>query len=196
MSEAVCYSSDGVVATITLDHFENHNALSTELDSGLRASLDEALTDAAIRVIVLTKLRYDVLRRADLGANGGRKGSPSAFPSILADIMDAPKPVVGRVAGGCVGGGVGLAAACDISVVLDSVRIGFTEARLGVAPAVISVVCLPIARRGPNAGGASGRVLSELFLMARCTTAAYCLAARPLTQPHDTRRATRAHRPR
>jgi enoyl-CoA hydratase/carnithine racemase len=41
------------------------------------------------------------------------------------------------------GGGVGLAAACDISIAADDVRFGFTEVRIGVAPAMISVVCLP-----------------------------------------------------
>ena len=45
------------------------------------------------------------------------------------------------------GGGVGLAAACDISVVSDEARIGFTEVRIGVAPAMISVICLPKMRR-------------------------------------------------
>jgi methylglutaconyl-CoA hydratase len=46
------------------------------------------------------------------------------------------------------GGGVGLAAACDLSIAADDVRFGFTEVRVGVAPAVISVVVLPKLRRG------------------------------------------------
>lgn len=52
-------------------------------------------------------------------------------------------PVPGRIAGHCTGGGVGLAAACDISVASDDAVFGFTEVRVGVAPAMISVVCLP-----------------------------------------------------
>jgi methylglutaconyl-CoA hydratase len=47
-----------------------------------------------------------------------------------------------------VGGGNGLAAALDISIAADDVHFGFTEVRLGVAPAIISVVCLPKMRRG------------------------------------------------
>jgi methylglutaconyl-CoA hydratase len=58
-------------------------------------------------------------------------------------MLDAPKPIIGRIDGHCLGGGVGLAAACDISIASDSVEFGFTEVRLGVAPAVIAVVCLP-----------------------------------------------------
>ncbi|HET8643511.1 MAG TPA: enoyl-CoA hydratase-related protein, partial [Pseudonocardiaceae bacterium] len=55
----------------------------------------------------------------------------------------SPKPYVGRIAGHCVAGGMGLAAALDISIAAEDARFGFTEVRVGVAPAVISVVCLP-----------------------------------------------------
>ena len=51
--------------------------------------------------------------------------------------------MVARIAGHCMGGGVGLAAACDLSVAGDAAKFGFTEVRVGVAPAIISVVCLP-----------------------------------------------------
>jgi methylglutaconyl-CoA hydratase len=56
--------------------------------------------------------------------------------------------VIGRIAGHVVGGGNGLAAALDISIAADNVKFGFTEVRLGVAPAIISVVCLPKMRPG------------------------------------------------
>jgi len=62
---------------------------------------------------------------------------------LLWRIRNSPKLFVGRIAGHCVAGGVGLAAAMDISVAIDSATFGFSEVRLGVAPAVISVVCLP-----------------------------------------------------
>ncbi len=62
--------------------------------------------------------------------------------------MASPTPVVGRIDGHAVAGGVGLAAACDISIARDDVLLGFTEVRVGVIPAIISVVCLPKMRRG------------------------------------------------
>jgi methylglutaconyl-CoA hydratase len=145
--EPVLVDVERGVATITLNQPDNHNALSVELVGGLRVALDGALADDAVRAIVLTNVGKTFCAGADLRASGGQGGSPSAFPSILADMMDGPKPVVGRIAGGCFGGGVGLAAACDISVVADDARIGFTEVRIGVAPAVISVVVLPKLRR-------------------------------------------------
>jgi methylglutaconyl-CoA hydratase len=56
--------------------------------------------------------------------------------------------VLGKIRGHVVGGGNGLAAALDISIAADDVKFGFTEVRLGVAPAIISVVCLPKMRPG------------------------------------------------
>lgn len=55
----------------------------------------------------------------------------------------SPKPYVGRIAGHCVAGGMGLAAAMDISFAPHEAKFGFTEVRLGLAPAMISVLCLP-----------------------------------------------------
>jgi methylglutaconyl-CoA hydratase len=162
--DAVLYAVAKGVGTITLNQPDNHNALSVELVAGLRRALDDALADDAVRVIVLTNVGTTFCAGADLRAAGGQQGvSATAFPSILADLMDGPKPVVGRIAGGCFGGGVGLAAACDISVVADDARIGFTEVRIGVAPAVISVVVLPKLRRSDAL---------ELFLTGERITAA------------------------
>ncbi len=55
--------------------------------------------------------------------------------------------MLARIAGHCVGGGIGLAAACDISIADSEARFAFTEVRVGGAPAIISVVCLPKIRR-------------------------------------------------
>jgi methylglutaconyl-CoA hydratase len=145
--DAVRYEVAGGVATLTLNRPGNHNALSTEMVAGLRASLDRALADDGVRVVVLTNEGTTFCAGADLRSNGGQNGAPNLFPSILGDMMDAPKPIVGRLNGGCFGGGVGLAAACDISIAPERIRIGFTEVRIGVAPAIISVVCLPKMRR-------------------------------------------------
>jgi methylglutaconyl-CoA hydratase len=147
VADVVRYEVVRGVAVLTLAQPENHNALSVELVDALRASVDAALSDEGVRALLLTNEGPTFCAGADLRADGGRGGSPAAFPSILSDLMDGPKPVVGRIAGGCFGGGVGLAAACDISVVVDTARIGFTEVRIGVAPAVIAVVCLPKLQR-------------------------------------------------
>jgi len=135
------------VATITLDRVDNRNALSAELVNGLGDALRAATADAAVRVIVLTNHGPAFCAGADL--KGTSQAAPRYTLPQLFDLMQlGPKPVVGRIAGHCTGGGVGLAAACDISIAADDVVLGFTEVRIGVAPAMISVVCLPKLRHG------------------------------------------------
>ena len=109
--------------------------------------LQWAAAEAAVRVVVLTNEGNTFCAGADLK---NRSPHPSRFTlvDILNLIQSSPKPIVGRIAGHCMGGGVGLAAACDISIAADDIKLGFTEVRIGVAPAIISVVCLPKMRLG------------------------------------------------
>ena len=147
-AEAVRYSAAGGVATLTMDQPHNRNALTPALLDGLADGLDAALADRAVRVAVLTHAGPAFCAGADLSAGRSTAAAPRAgLADILAVIQDAPKPVVARIAGHCLGGGVGLAAACDLSIAADTARFGFTEVRIGVAPAIISVVCLPKLRR-------------------------------------------------
>jgi methylglutaconyl-CoA hydratase len=152
-AQAVRYSVSGGVATLTMDQPHNRNALTPALLNGLADGLDKALAETAVRVIVLTNTGPAFCAGADLSGGPGGDGDEAAAPrmglaEILAAIQDSPKPVVARIDGHCLGGGIGLAAACDLSVAADNVRFGFTEVRIGVVPAIISVVCLPKLRRG------------------------------------------------
>lgn len=136
----------GGVATITLDSPGNRNALSAQLRRELHAHLQAALADDAVRVIVLTHTGTVFCAGMDLretrGASADQQGI-NEFPAILELIWNAPKPVVARLAGPARAGGVGLVAACDIAVAADTVTFAFTEVRLGLVPAVISVTVLP-----------------------------------------------------
>ncbi len=137
------------VATITLNRPEARNALSVELVDALAGTLETALDDPAVRVVVLTNTGNTFCAGADLkaAAPGQAQTQARSFLDVFDLILDSPKPVIGRIAGHAVAGGVGLAAACDISVMVDSAQLGFSEVRIGVSPAVISVVCLPKMRR-------------------------------------------------
>jgi methylglutaconyl-CoA hydratase len=142
MSDApVRYEGAGGVATITLDDPDRRNALSTALVDALFDGLQRAMADDQVRVVVLTNTGTTFCAGADLKSGG--LPAQHSLEEVLTSILDGPKPVVGRIAGHCMGGGVGLAAACDVSVVVDDAKLGFTEVRLGLAPAIISVVCLP-----------------------------------------------------
>jgi methylglutaconyl-CoA hydratase len=145
---ATRYETAAGIATITLDQPERRNSLGTELLDSLGDHLQQALAESDVRVIVLTNTGPAFCAGADLKRGPGDPSPRYGLVEILETILDSAKPVVGRIAGDCLGGGVGLAAACDLSIAADTVRLGFTEVRLGVAPAIISVVCLPKMRRG------------------------------------------------
>jgi methylglutaconyl-CoA hydratase len=157
-SPPTLYEIAGGVATITLNRQDGKNSLSDELVTSLSDDLDRANGDEAVRAIVLTNAGNTFCAGADLKATQpgvAGAGARRTFVDVFAQILDGPKPVIGRIDGHATGGGVGLVAACDISVMRDDAKIGFTEVRIGVAPAVISVVCLPKMRRAHAA---------ELFL--------------------------------
>ena len=158
MNEATRYELVGGVATVTLDRPDSRNALSVELMDSLGENLERAVADPQVRVIVLTNEGPAFCAGADLKAADWSLGPVHDLSSILGLLLDSPKPTLARVAGHAMGGGVGLAAACDLSVASDDSLFGFTEVRRGVAPAVISVVCLSKLRRADA---------SELFLTGR-----------------------------
>lgn len=133
------------VLTVTLNDPENRNTLSSELTFELVETLDAADNDPEVRVIVLTNTGRIFCAGADLSQRSkGNKPSKSVNPlDLFGRFRKSPKPYIGRIAGHCVAGGMGLAAAMDLSVVIEDAKFGFTEVRIGVAPAMISVLCLP-----------------------------------------------------
>ena len=138
--------ADGVL-TVTLADEDNRNALSSRLTTELTEALDDADADPEVRVVVLTNRGRVFCAGADLSerssGSSGSKSRPVDPTRLFGRFRESPKPYVGRIAGHCVAGGMGLAAAMDISIAIEEAKFGFTEVRIGVAPAIISVVCLP-----------------------------------------------------
>lgn len=148
--ELVHLEISGGLATITLDSPENRNALSRKLMSDLKGHLDAALADPRARVVVLTGTGTVFCAGADLkeqrSANEAREGSTlnaASMPDMLNDIWESPKPVLARINGHARAGGIGLLGACDIAVAVEDATFSFSEVRIGVAPAIISVVTVP-----------------------------------------------------
>ena len=137
----------GGVGTITLDSPRNRNALSRRLIADLDRHLGAALADPGVRVVVLTGAGPAFCAGADLAERRAPDSTPPSGPgglaSILAAMWEAPKPVVGRINGAARAGGLGLIAACDIAVAVETATFGLSEVRIGVIPATISVVLLP-----------------------------------------------------
>jgi methylglutaconyl-CoA hydratase len=151
MSTPVLTTTANAVTTITLADEDNKNALGYELVEQTRAALASANADPDVRVVVLTNTGNTFCAGANLkerSSDSAKRSQSNGFEALLKELQTSPTPVVGKIAGHAVGGGVGLAAAIDISIASEDVKFGFTEVRLGVAPAMISVICLPKMRRG------------------------------------------------
>ncbi|MEU4268650.1 enoyl-CoA hydratase family protein [Streptomyces sp. NPDC026092] len=127
------------IATLTLDSPANRNALSAALVAELAAAFTECAQDPSVRAVVLTHTGSTFSAGADLKA----PPSPYAFVDLLRQIVELPKPVVGVVDGHVRAGGLGLLGACDIVVASEGSDFALTEARIGVAPAVVSLTLLP-----------------------------------------------------
>lgn len=156
--EVVHYTVSRGVATITLDSPHNRNALSAQLRHELKEALDSAIDDAQVRVIVIDHTGPVFCAGMDLKearGEGAAGQGVNEFPHLLSKIMTSPKPVVAKLAGPARAGGLGIVAAADIAVAVKEASFAFSEVRIGVVPAVISIPVLP--RLQPRAA-------HELFL--------------------------------
>ncbi len=151
MPDLLDIERQGAVATLTLNRPDLHNAFNAELIAALHDACNELARDAALRVLVLQGAGPSFCAGADI--NWMRASLDYSHSENLADAgrLDAmlealdtlPLAVVGRVHGAALGGGVGLLACCDIVVAAEGTRFGFTEARLGLLPAVIARYVVP-----------------------------------------------------
>lgn len=136
----------GPVLTIELNSPANRNALSARLLAELAGAVELA-ADPDVRVAVLTATGPTFCAGADLtDPPGNDPASPFGLPAVLGAITDSPVPFVARVDGHVRAGGLGLVAACDLAVASRGVSLAFSEVRVGVAPAIIAVVCQPLMR--------------------------------------------------
>lgn len=127
------------VTTLTLDSPANRNALSKALVAELSEGLCRAEEDDDTRAVVLTHTGTTFCAGADLRD----PPDPDALVGLLRTVVALDKPVVARVDGHVRAGGLGLVGACDIAAASARASFAFTEVRIGVAPAVISMPLLP-----------------------------------------------------
>lgn len=145
-TEATRYETRQGAAWITLNRPANRNALSAPLVNELYDHLMAANDDPAVRSIVITGTGPAFCAGADLKEPPGQAidgGRAVPYAEVLTAILDSPKPVIAAVNGAAFAGGLGLIGAADIVVTAEDVQFSFSEVRIGVIPAVISVVCLP-----------------------------------------------------
>jgi enoyl-CoA hydratase len=151
MDTLVEYAVDGQVARLTLNSPHNRNALSPTLVGQLHQGLRDAADDPAVRVVVLGHTGNTFCAGADLSERSAASADPAEataqrsreMAALLRAIVESPRPVIVAVDGHVRAGGMGLVAAADIAVAGPRSTFALTEARIGVAPAIISLTLLP-----------------------------------------------------
>lgn len=145
-SISVEHSHQGRIATVTLRRPEVHNAFNAQIIEELIAAFTELGRNEQLHGVVLTGDGPSFSAGADLSM----MKSATAFSEeqnlndalrladLLSTINTFPCPVIGRINGTAMGGGVGLVSVCDIVIAAESARFAFSEVKLGIAPAMIS----------------------------------------------------------
>lgn len=129
------------IATITLDSPHNRNALSRQLVGELTGDLEACAADDDVRAVVLTHTGTTFCAGADLSeaVKVGMQAGTKALLDLLALVTRLSLPVIALVRGHVRAGGVGLVGACDLALVSNDSTYAFSEAKLGLTPAIISL---------------------------------------------------------
>ena len=131
---------------LTLNRPASRNALDAALIAALYAAIERHGARPATRVVVIRANGSSFCAGADLAAMAALGRAPhaenvadaQALAAMLLALYQCPKPTVAAVQGPAFGGGVGLAAACDVAVGSEEARFKLPEVRLGIVPAIIS----------------------------------------------------------
>lgn len=136
----------GRVATVWMDRPEVFNAFDEQLIADLQAACAELDADASVRVVVLGgKGRHfsagadlNWMRRASAFSEAENRADARRFAGMLRALSGMSKPTIARIQGAALGGGTGLAAACDMAVASSDALFATSEVKFGIIPAVIS----------------------------------------------------------
>ena len=133
------------VAQITMSRADVFNAFDEAMIGELDDAFRELVDDDSVRVIVLAgdgkhfsagaDLKW--MQRASLESREWNLADARRFATMLGNIDACPKPTLARIQGAALGGGVGLACACDIAIAADNASFAISEAKFGILPAVI-----------------------------------------------------------
>lgn len=130
----------GTVAALEINRPAKRNAFTQAMWEALPALLAKAMADPAVRVLVLRAAEPGAFcAGADIAEFGAgahdlawRAANQAAIARVQSELASAPKPTIAFVEGDCVGGGCGLAIACDLRVASPAARFGITPSKLGL----------------------------------------------------------------
>ena len=144
------YETEGPRAVVTIDDPERRNPLSNEVMAELAGAVERAALDAAVRVVIITGAGDKAFSAGGDLSGGfmdtpiGQHGERGPLADLFRSLRRCPKPTIARVNGHALGGGFGLAAACDIVIAVDDALMGTPEIRVGLWPMMISAVLKPL----------------------------------------------------
>lgn len=138
------------VGTITLNRPEIHNAFNDKLIEDLTKSFLSLQNNTDVKLVVLTGEGRSFCAGADLNwmssmvnySMDENVADSMKLAKLFETINNFSKPVIGKINGAALGGGVGLVCVCDYAITHEKSKFGFTETRLGLVPAVISPYCI------------------------------------------------------
>lgn len=144
--ETLDIERQGAVATVWMNRPEVFNAFNEQLIDDLAAACGALEDDAGVRVVVLAgRGRHfsagadlNWMQRASACSEAENLADARKFAAMLQALSGLPKPTIARVQGAALGGGTGLAAACDMVVAADNAQFSTSEVKFGIIPAVIS----------------------------------------------------------
>jgi enoyl-CoA hydratase/carnithine racemase len=131
------------IATLTINRQDRRNAISIETIHLFLQHLDEAERDPAVRVILITGTGEKAFcAGADLGGDpdGKIQAGFESYAQLLKRLSGYPKPVVARVNGACMAGGMGFMLACDIVIARNDAQFGTPEVNVGLWPMMIGAL--------------------------------------------------------
>ncbi len=152
MTTVVMSSRQDARLVLTIDRPERRNALNTDVTHALLDALQRAKSDDTVRAIVLTGAGDEAFcAGADLGANAfefDHSAPTNAYADLLRTARTLTVPLVARVNGTCMAGGMGLLAMCDLAIAAPHAVFGLPEAKVGVFPMqVLSVLQAQVPQR-------------------------------------------------
>ena len=143
-SETILVDRAGTVLRLTINRPEKRNAINDEAILALQTAFDEASRDPDIRAIVLTGAGDKAFcSGADLGSGvfAFDYSEPfSNYANLLRTARRTTVPVIGRINGFCLAGGMGLLAVCDMAVASSTAKFGLPEVKVGLFPMQVAAL--------------------------------------------------------
>lgn len=180
MPDEILYQLRGAAAWLVIDREAERNTLTPAAIQALLRHLDRAEADPAVRAVCLTGAGDKVFcAGADLSALGGEAAAlkVTGYVRLLQRLRAFGKPLVARLDGHCLAGGLGPVLACDVAVAREGIRLGVPEVTVGLFPLMVSAFLLrdglrkkvlemvytgePVTAREAEAAGLLSRVVPD-----------------------------------